>query len=134
MTNGDILLLDDDPGFLTALTKMLVKHGYAVTSAADAANAVEEIQNRHQEFDLVITDLSMPMISGMAVLKAVKTAFPHMAVIVITAFGDQVTQTNALREGAYAFVNKPLDLEEFLGVVKRAIGAKQHQTPPKMQL
>jgi two-component system NtrC family response regulator len=134
MTHGKILVVDDDPGFLTALSKTLMNYGHAVTSAADATEAVEALRKRKDDFDLMITDLSMPMINGLEVLKAVKRAFPRLEVIVITAYGDQVTQTNALREGAYAFVQKPMDVKEFLAVVARAIEAEQLQTLPKREL
>jgi DNA-binding NtrC family response regulator len=119
------MLVDDDPGFLTALTKTMAKHGYAVTTAADAAGAVEEMIGRKQMFDLVITDLSMPKINGLTVLSAVKTAFPSVDVIVITAFGDKETQEKAMRQGALAFVHKPLNSEEFLSLIDGAIKAKK---------
>ena len=121
MTRGNILLVDDDPGFLTALTKTLTKRGYALTTAPDAACAVEEMADRKQKFDLVITDLSMPKISGFTVLSAVKAVLPSVEVIVITAFGDEETQEKALREGAFAFVHKPLNPEEFLSLIDSAI-------------
>lgn len=124
MTRGDILLVDDDPGFLTALTKTLAKQGYEVTSVASAASVVEEIENREQPFDLVITDLSMPMINGLTVLAAIKIAFPRVAVIVITAFGNEETQAKAMRQGAFAFVHKPLNNDEFLGLVEQAVTAE----------
>ena len=135
MTGGKILLVDDDPGFLTALAKLLAKNGYDVTSTISAADALAQIKGQKKEFDLVITDLSMPLINGMTVLTAVKTAFPDMEVIVITAFYDQLTRTNARREGAYAFIDKPLNGAEFLGVVGRALEARlqsiaQHRDPP----
>jgi DNA-binding NtrC family response regulator len=121
MTRGNILLVDDDPGFLTALTKTLTKHGYAVTTAAEAAGAVEATADRKQKFDIVITDLSMPKISGLTVLRAVKGAFPGVEVIVITAFGDQETEEKAMRQGAFAFVQKPLDPEKFLSLITSAM-------------
>ena len=121
MTRGNILLVDDDPGFLTALTKTLTKQGYAVTTAAEAVGAVEEMTSRKQKFDIVITDLSMPKISGLTVLSAVKGAFPSVEVIVITAFGDQETEEKAMRQGAFAFVHKPLNPEEFPSLVDSAI-------------
>ena len=127
MTRGNILLVDDDPGFLIALTKTLTKHGYAVTTAAEAAGVVEEMSGRKQKFDIVITDLSMPKISGLTVLSAVKGAFPSVEVVVITAFGDQETEEKAMRQGAFAFVHKPLDPEAFLSLVDSAIkGQKPH--------
>jgi DNA-binding NtrC family response regulator len=119
------MLVDDDPGFLTALTKTLAKHGYAVTTAADAAGAVEEMIGRKLMFDLVITDLSMPKINGLTVLSAVKTAFPSVDVIVITAFSDEETQEKAMRQGALAFVHKPLNSEKFLNLIDGAIKAKK---------
>jgi DNA-binding NtrC family response regulator len=124
MTRGKIMLVDDDPGFLTALTKTLAKHGYAVTTAADAAGAVEEMIGRKQMFDLVITDLSMPKINGLTVLSAVKTAFPSVEVIVVTAFGDEETQEKAMRQGALAFIHKPLNSKEFFSLIDHAIKAK----------
>jgi DNA-binding NtrC family response regulator len=123
MTHGNILLVDDDPGFLTALTKTLSKRGYAVTTAADAACAVKAITNGENQFDLVITDLSMPKINGLTVLIAIKTAFPRIQVIVITAFGNDEIQEKAMREGAFAFVHKPLNSNDFLGLVGNAIKA-----------
>lgn len=116
-------MVDDDPGFLTALTKTLTKRGYAVTGAPDAASAVEQMTDRKQTFDLVITDLSMPMIGGLTVLNAITAAVPSMAVIVITAFGDEGTEEKAMRQGAFAFVRKPLNLETFLCLIDRAIEA-----------
>jgi len=123
MKRGNILLVDDDPGFLMALTKMLLKQGYEVTGTANPAAALEAIQGQNQGVDLVVTDLSMPETSGRTLLNAIKTAFPRTEVIVITAFGDELAKSNAIRDGAYAFVDKPLDPPEFLGLVERAIGA-----------
>lgn len=128
MASGKILLVDDDPGFLTALTKMLTKQGHVVTSVSDAASAVDEMKNRDQQFDLVITDLSMPMISGLSLLNALMGALPDVKVIVVTAVGDPVIRANVLRDGAFAFFNKPLDREEFLSVVKGALSGAKPRT------
>ena len=124
MTRGNILLVDDDPGFLTALAKTLTKRRYTVTTASYAAGAMEEMVGRQQKFDVVITDLSMPMISGLTVLNAVKVAFPSVRVIVITAFGDEETQEKAMRQGAFAFVRKPLNSKDFLDLIDKAIKAE----------
>lgn len=123
MKRGNILVVDDDSGFLTALTKLLVKQGYEVTGTTSPANALVEIQGRKREINLVITDLAMPAISGRTVLNTVKNAYPDMEVIVITAFGDQLAKDNAIRDGAFAFVGKPLDPRYFLDTVERAVEA-----------
>lgn len=128
MASDKILLVDDDPGFLTALTKMLTKQRYIVTSVSDASSAVDEMKSPDQKFDLVITDLSMPMISGLSLLNALKSALPDVKVIVVTAVGDPITRANALRDGAVGFFNKPLDREEFLGVVERVLNGDRRRT------
>jgi two-component system response regulator (stage 0 sporulation protein F) len=125
MSRRHILLVDDDAGFLTALTKMLAKQGYIVTSVSDASSAVDAMKNREQPFDLVITDLSMPMISGFTLLNAVKSAAPDVKVIVVTAVGEPDTRTKVLRDGAFGYFNKPLEREEFLGEVERAMKDKR---------
>jgi DNA-binding NtrC family response regulator len=124
----NILLVDDDPGFLTALSKLLTKRGYAVTTVVDAVGAAEELANCRHKFDLVITDLSMPKISGLSVLAAIKGAFPHVNVIVITAFGDEATELKAMQEGAFAFVHKPLDTAMFLSLIEQALAGEKQET------
>jgi DNA-binding NtrC family response regulator len=84
---------------------------------------VEQIAGGNQNFDLVITDLSMPKISGLTVLCAIKAAFPTVEVIVIAAFGNEETEEKAMGQSAFAFVHKPLDPEDFLRLVDRAIKA-----------
>jgi DNA-binding NtrC family response regulator len=127
MTRGNILLVDDDPGFLTALAKTLAKRRYTVTTAACGAGAVEEMTGRKEKFDVVITDLLMPIISGLTVMKAAKVAFPRVPVILITAFGDEENQRNALRQGAFAFVRKPLNSGDFISLIDSAIKAERQK-------
>jgi two-component system response regulator CpxR len=69
----------------------------------------------------------MPMISGLFLLNALKTAFPDMRVIVITDFAHDEIQEAALQQGSFAFVHKPLNLEEFLNLVESAVEAKKLQ-------
>ena len=118
--------MDDDPELLKALTKVLEKEHYEVAAHADARSAIRFINETKKNFDLVITDVSMPGMTGTTFLAAVKTAFPRLPVIVITAFGDWGQYMEALREGAYEYLSKPLDKSHLLDAVHRALGNGAH--------
>jgi DNA-binding NtrC family response regulator len=118
---ASILLVDDDVEVLKALTKVLEKEGYEVGAYPDARLAIQFINETKKRFNLVITDVSMPGMKGTAFLAAVKTAFPSVPVILITAFGDWGEYMVALREGAYEYLSKPLDKAELLDAVSRAL-------------
>jgi DNA-binding NtrC family response regulator len=117
-------VVDDDTELLKALTKVLQQEGYAVTPHPNAASALQCISSREKKFDLVITDVSMPGMKGTAFLTAVKTAYPDVPVVIITAFGDWDVYAQSLREGAFEFLNKPLDKAEILACVQRALASK----------
>ncbi len=116
-----ILLVDDDTELLKALTKVLEKENYEVVAQPDAVSAIKLVNSSQQKFDLVITDVSMPGMKGTTFLAAVKTAFPAVPVIVITGFGDWGQYMEALREGAFEYLSKPLDKSALLSTVQRAL-------------
>ena len=116
-----ILLVDDDVEVLKALKKVLEKDGFEVIPHSDAPSAMRFINETKRRFDLVITDVSMPGMNGMEFLGAMKTAFPKVPVIVITAFGDWGQYMETIRNGAYEYLNKPLDKAELLAAVRRAL-------------
>jgi DNA-binding NtrC family response regulator len=116
-----ILLVDDDVELLKALTKILEKEGYAVVAMPDANAAVRHVNSTKQRFDLVITDVSMPGMSGTTLLTAFKTAFPKTPVIVVTAFADWGQYMNALREGAFEYLYKPVEKDQLLAAIQRAL-------------
>ena len=116
-----ILLVDDDVEFLKALTKVLEKEGYQVVAQPSAGSAMEYITKSKQQFDLIITDVSMPGIRGTAFLAALKTAFPKIPVIIVTAFGDWGQYMETLREGACEYLNKPVDKSQLLDAIRRAL-------------
>jgi DNA-binding NtrC family response regulator len=121
MANQSILIVDDDVELLTALTKILSKTGYIVAGATDSAAAMSYVTAGKQRFDLIVTDLSMPGINGLAFLSAVKASSPQVPVIVITAFGEWDTYAEAIRLGAFAYLNKPIDRHQLLNTIRRAL-------------
>lgn len=124
-----ILLVDDDVELLKALTKLLEKEGYVVFAHSTANDAIRFVNETKQRFDLVITDVSMPGMKGITFLSAVKTAFPRVPVIVITAFGDWGQYMEALREGAFDYLYKPLDKDVLLTTIRRALASETKIAP-----
>jgi DNA-binding NtrC family response regulator len=115
-----VLVVDDDAGMLRAMTKVLAGEGMQVTGVSDPVVVVKKLADCENRFDLVITDLRMPMFSGRGVL-ALASALPELPVIIITAFGGPDVQAQALRLGAFAFLEKPVAARQLIDVVKRAL-------------
>jgi DNA-binding NtrC family response regulator len=120
LRNKSVLVVDDDQGMLRAMTRVLSKEGMRVTGVSDPTVVVSKLMESETRFDLVITDLRMPMFSGRGVL-ALASALPELPVIIITAFGGPDAEVQAIRLGAFAFLEKPVAAAELLDVVKRAL-------------
>jgi DNA-binding NtrC family response regulator len=118
---GSILLVDDDIELLKALTKVLEREGFNISAHHSAEVALREINSAQEPFDLVITDESMPGMRGLVFLETLKTSFPDLPVIVMTAFGDWGQYMEAMRAGAFEFVTKPINKVELLAIVHRAL-------------
>lgn len=119
--NASILLVDDDVELLEALTKVLKKEGYEVVAQPSAINAMAYLKTAGRQFDLVITDVVMPGMTGTGFLTALKASFPAMPVILITAYGDWGNFAQAIGAGAFEYLSKPLDKAELLATVRRAL-------------
>ena len=120
LQDKSVLVVDDDLGMLRAMTKVLASEGMEVTGVSDPMVVVKKLADSEKRFDLVITDLRMPMFSGRGVL-ALASALPELPVIIITAFGGPDVQAQALRLGAFGFLEKPVAAAQLIDVVKRAL-------------
>jgi len=118
-----ILLVDDEPSILSVLNTLLRVEGYQVMPIQDGNKAVQAL--KAEEFDLMISDISMTPISGMELLKLAHEARPSLPVIMVTAFGSVETAVEALRMGAYDYVTKPFKIDELLITVERALEYKK---------
>ena len=114
-----ILVVDDDASNRVTLERILNREGYDVAHAEDGRKALEFL--REHRVDLVITDLKMPGLTGIDLLKAVGQMDPDIEVIVMTAFGTVETAVEAMKEGAYDFVSKPLKRLELVTCVKKSL-------------
>ncbi|MBF0100977.1 MAG: sigma-54-dependent Fis family transcriptional regulator [Desulfobacterales bacterium] len=124
---ADILVVDDDKGMREFLDIFLTQEGYQVTSAADGNEAIKYFQKNR--FDLVITDLKMPKIDGIDLIKKIKEISPETMIIVITAYASGDTALTSMKEGAYDYIEKNFDIEDLKKIVRDALekkGIKQH--------
>jgi len=117
-----ILVVDDDQGMREFMEIMLTKEGYSVTCAEDPSKAITLCDKK--DFDLVITDLRMPKIDGIEFLKTIKDKKPETIVILITAYASGETAVNAMKEGAYDYVEKGGSIEELKKIVRAALVKK----------
>ncbi len=114
-----ILVVDDDEVTRKLIQEILVRQGFAVRLAASGEDAVREY--RKEKFPIVISDIRMLEMDGMAVLREVKKAGVGTAVILMTGFGSMDGAIEAIQEGAFDYVSKPFKIDEFKSVVARAV-------------
>ncbi len=113
-----ILLLDDEKNYLLVLEALLVDAGYAVTALNDPETALAFLED--SEVDVVITDMKMPKISGREVLENVHKNYPHVPVLVMTAFGSIESAVEVMKFGAFDYITKPFSNDELLLSVQNA--------------
>ncbi len=114
-----ILVVDDEASNRLSMERILQREGYAVLSAANGAEGLALL--RKESVALLLTDLKMPGMSGIELLKAARKLVPGVEVIVLTAYGTVETAVGAMKEGAYDFISKPLKRIELLNAVKNAL-------------
>jgi two-component system response regulator AtoC len=107
-----ILVVEDEPDLRTAIAEGLGEAGHAVQVATDGAEALELITS--QVFDAVVTDINLPKLDGIALLKRVRAESPSTSVVLVTAHGEIAQAVAALKEGAYDYLTKPFELDELL--------------------
>jgi two-component system response regulator HydG len=114
-----VLVVDDDPLSLRAASETLLRNGYEVLSLRDPVQALLEVKD--PTLDLVVSDIEMPNLSGLELLKAVKSVQPDVEVILMTGAASLETAIEAVRTGAYDYVTKPFDPRAFCLRVERAV-------------
>lgn len=110
MTAPRILVVDDEAAALKNLSHLLRKEGYDVTARQSGAAGLQEIQQR--EFELILTDLRMKGVDGLALLRRARLVQPECEVIVITGHATLDSAVEAMKEGAFHYIAKPYRLDE----------------------
>ena len=125
LKDKSILIIDDNAGMLRALDKVLTGEGATSIPAVWAPDAIEILTGRRQRIDLVITDLRMPVLTGITVVYAIHEVFPELPVIVLTAYASPDVKAECFRQGAAAFLEKPLDTAQLLGAIEAVLESRK---------
>jgi two-component system response regulator PilR (NtrC family) len=123
LIKSSVLVVDDEPEMCAVLKDVLKEAQYDVTCVLSGKEAIRIIEN--ENFDLVITDLKMREMDGMALLSWVKNEKPDIEVIMITGYGTIDTAVEATKKGAFHFVQKPFKMKEMLLLVEKALSTKK---------
>ena len=114
-----VLIVDDDDAFRAALIEFLQLRARQVRSCKDGQEAIRVLREEKEPFDVVITDLIMPLVGGMEVIRAAKERYAETQVVVITGFATLETAIDAMRQGAYDYIAKPFKLVEVDLIVEK---------------
>jgi two-component system response regulator HydG len=116
---GVVLVVDDEPAIVESLTKIFRREGMTVLAATDGTAGLDLL--RRHRVGVLLTDLTMPRTSGMDLLRASKTIAPETEVVLMTAYGTVETAVEAMKEGAYDFVTKPVKRAHVVRIVRNAL-------------
>lgn len=122
-TQARLLIVDDETELKHALCETLADEGYATTGAASAQEALELLA--HKDFDLVLSDMMMPGMSGIELLRNIRQLSPNQLVIIMTGQGSIQSAVEAMKLGAFDYVLKPFNLQLILPVLNRAVETQQ---------
>ena len=114
-----LLVIDDEPAIREGVRRILEAESFQVETFSNGQAALERL--RQESFDLVVTDLKMPGISGMDVLKTIKERHPDLPVIFITGYSSVDNAVEAMKRGAVDYLAKPFNREEVLKVIRTAL-------------
>jgi DNA-binding NtrC family response regulator len=115
----ELLVVDDEPQMLIAINETLRRSGYSITTAGSGVEALRRLKEKY--YRLIITDMRMPEVSGLDLLRKVKNLAPQTPVILLTAYGTIQNAVDAMRDGAYDYLLKPFSSESLETVVRRAL-------------
>ena len=114
-----ILVVDDERSNRASLGRILARAGYDVVEAASGAEALDRLRSRSTA--VLLTDLNMPGMDGVELLRAARLVSPDIEVVLMTAYGTVETAVEAMKEGAYDFLTKPLKRHDVLQAVSKAV-------------
>jgi len=116
-----VLVVDDLPEMREIIAQLLVHEGFRTSLAADGQEAMNLLME--QWFDIVVSDVQMPRMDGFELLQAVHLRYPHLSVILMSAFADRETEEAALAWGAVALLQKPFEIKALTALILLAIEA-----------
>src|ERR1041384_3432364 len=118
MVLRSILVVDDEEPIRHVLSEVLTGHGYVVRTASDGEEALRELSAR--DYDAVVTDVRMPRMDGLSLVREIQQRAPEATVIVMSAYGSHDLALEAMKAGAYDYLGKPFRPDEVLLVLRKA--------------
>ena len=125
MQEFKVLMVDDEEDFVKTLAERMQMRDLAPQTALSGEQALQQVQEDVP--DVMVLDLKMPGIDGMEVLRRVRKAYPQVQVVILTGHGSEKYRTEALRLGAFAYLNKPVEMEQLVKTLKDAYKRKLEQ-------
>jgi len=123
-----VLLIEDDPGIVMTLRRVLAGEGHETFVETRGDNGLNRA--RRDEFDVVITDMKLPGLDGLELVRELHGAHPRLPIILITAHGTTETAIEATKAGAYDYLLKPFEIPELIGLVEKAVASRRLMTDP----
>jgi DNA-binding NtrC family response regulator len=120
---ANILIVDDNISLAKTMSLILKRKGYEVTTAPDGLAAIKRVKER--PFDLIFMDIKMPLMDGVETYRKIKKIRPETIVIMMTAYAVENLVAQALKEGAYGIIYKPLDIEKIISLIEKSRKKKQ---------
>ncbi|TWJ14350.1 response regulator receiver domain-containing protein [Geobacter argillaceus] len=119
-----ILVVDDEENARIGLSRLLAQEGFLVESVANGYEALDYL--RQQDVNLIVTDINMPEMNGIAFLRELNKHFPKSNVIMITAYGGVESYIEAMNLGAFEYINKPVKIDELKSILKKIFKETTH--------
>ncbi len=126
----DILVIEDDRKMRDGLVEILKDEGYKVESAENGQSGLDKLKKK--DFDIVLTDLMMPVVGGMEVLREIKRTKPKTSVIIITAFGTIENAVDAIKVGASDYITKPFKIDEIQTKIRKVLAETEFEKVPTL--
>ena len=114
----NVLVVDDDANFCSTLSRILEKKGYATLNAENGQRAINLVKEKH--VDVILMDIKMPVMGGVEAYKNIKKINPSAAVIFMTAFSVEDLVKDAIKDGAYAVIKKPFDIDTVINMIEKS--------------
>ncbi|HWZ22330.1 MAG TPA: sigma-54 dependent transcriptional regulator [Cytophagaceae bacterium] len=125
MNKGSILIIDDEERLRNLLARIIGLEGYTIAEAANAKAALKILEK--EDFQLIISDVKLPDANGVELTTTIKSLYPHIEIIVLTAFGTIQDGVKAIKNGAFDYITKGDDNEKIIPLVSKAMGKAQLQ-------
>src|SRR6516165_7907504 len=128
IADAKILLIEDDPGIRETLQRVLTEEGHEVSVEERGDTGLQRATR--DTFNLIITDLRLPGVGGLELVRRLHAVQPRLPIILITAFGTTETAIEATKLGAYDYVLKPFDIQPMLDLIHRAVNSNRLMSEP----